>query len=194
MKRSLSHREILEGINGSARERNEMLSYIYRSDNFVKPVFAFILKNGGQREDAEEILQDGLVNLVKAVRKGKFETGKSIRNYLFGICRFLWFRRYQQLKKRPTATDDFSQTEAQEESPEIFLVEVEKRTAIEALLVRVGSTCKQVLQLWAASYSMKEIAEKLGYSSDGVARKKKHQCLKKLVQLIEQTPEMKGLR
>ena len=56
----------------------------------------------------------------------------------------------------------------------------------------LGAACQKVLQMWQLSYSMKEIAEELGYKNDAVARKKKRLCMKKLLEILEEAPAWKS--
>ncbi|MEL6251851.1 MAG: hypothetical protein AAFR87_07565 [Bacteroidota bacterium] len=53
--------------------------------------------------------------------------------------------------------------------------------------------CKEVLTMWAQKYSMKEIAEALGYSNEQVVRNKKNHCLKELKELVRKNPEVRNL-
>ena len=55
---------------------------------------------------------------------------------------------------------------------------------------QVGEKCQKVLEMWSQNYAMKEIAQALGYKSEGMVRKKKHQCLRKLTQMIEARPDV----
>ena len=51
------------------------------------------------------------------------------------------------------------------------------------------SNCKQVLMYWAGGYNMSEIAQLVGYKSEGMARKKKCECYKELIVWLEAHPE-----
>ncbi|MCB0641178.1 MAG: hypothetical protein KDC44_06040, partial [Phaeodactylibacter sp.] len=50
--------------------------------------------------------------------------------------------------------------------------------------------CRQVLKMWTLGYSMREIAANAGYKSDGVVRKKKRLCLVKLMQALQDQPDL----
>jgi DNA-binding NarL/FixJ family response regulator len=45
---------------------------------------------------------------------------------------------------------------------------------------------------WANGLSMKEIAQKMNYQSEGMARKKKSQCMKQLIEFIQSNPALKS--
>ena len=69
------------------------------------------------------------------------------------------------------------------------MVEKEQEDTLSRLLESLGDKCKRVLELWQLSYSMKEIAVEMAYKSDGVARKKKRLCMKKLLEILDEKPE-----
>ncbi|MEO0473508.1 MAG: hypothetical protein AAF206_28100, partial [Bacteroidota bacterium] len=74
------------------------------------------------------------------------------------------------------------------DSPEILLAAKEKERHQLQLLSRLGEPCRTILEHWRLHYSMKEIAAKVGYKNEAVARKKKRLCMKKLLDILDQEP------
>ena len=109
-----------------------------------------------------------------------------------GICRYLWFQRFREIEKdenkknRPNSEADWI-------DPEIKLVQKDQNEQLNLLLGQLPIPCRKVLELWKLGYSMDEIAQRVGYKSAGVARKKKYQCMQKLMQLIETHPGWKNV-
>ena len=77
-------------------------------------------------------------------------------------------------------------------TPESLLFDQTKIEQLNDLLGKLGKNCKEVLMYWANGYSMKEIAEMMGYKSDNMAKKKKYKCFKELLDYLEQHPEIKN--
>ena len=71
------------------------------------------------------------------------------------------------------------------------LIAQEKKRLLEDVLNQLDDTCKKVLTLWSINKKMKAIAQDLHYKSEGMARKKKHQCLKRLYAIIDAHPHIK---
>jgi DNA-directed RNA polymerase specialized sigma subunit len=70
------------------------------------------------------------------------------------------------------------------------LIGFERRQNLEVVLQQIDDKCRQVLTLWAKDMKMQAIAKVLNYSSAEVVRKKKHFCLKKLIELVNLHPEL----
>ena len=83
----------------------------------------------------------------------------------------------QEIKKHTaTATDESP-------SPEHTFLIKEKSQLLQAVLGRLGETCKKVLGLWSLGFSFKAISSKTGSSEDAV-RKQKYDCLKNSVRIM----------
>ena len=61
------------------------------------------------------------------------------------------------------------------------------------ILTELGGKNQKILELWKLSYSMEEIAEKVGLKNAGVARRQRYKSFQKLVQLIEEREVFKQL-
>ena len=61
----------------------------------------------------------------------------------------------------------------------------EERVKVKNALNKMEEPCKSILQLfYLKRFSMEAIANNLGYKNEGVAKKKKYQCLKKLKEIL----------
>jgi len=58
------------------------------------------------------------------------------------------------------------------------------------LMTQVGERCQKLIGLFQLNYTMREIRELQGYSSDQVAANEVHNCREKLKKLIHQRPEI----
>ena len=191
MKSLYKDQEIIESIKNGGRELERSMEYIYNSEVFRDSVFRFVQSRNGNEQDAEDVFQDGIRNLIVCVREGKYRGDGTLSAYLYNICKNLWYKQFHKQTKH----DDYNPSEflhvADEETPEVLLAGKEMELKVSELLSQVGEKCKQVLEMWNLNFSMREIAESLGYKSEGVARKKKHQCFKSLLELIENNPTLK---
>lgn len=148
--------------------------------------------NMGTSEDkAKDLLTDAIVNFVKACYKPGFAIKSSLTNYLITIAKNIYLKEVTK-KKIEVFTNDVPAHSGVDDSVEIHLIEDEKKSLLKQLLDQLDDTCRQVLMLWAANKRMKEIAQKMSYKSEGMARKKKHQCLQKLYAVVEKYPGIKS--
>lgn len=185
-----SDEEIVDAIKAGGTALERVMSFIYNDSNFRTDIIRFIQNKGGSSADAEDVFQDGIRNLIMSVRKNKFRGESSIKGYLFGVCRNIWFKQFNRYVRAENYKANLEVNPTDHQDPEIVLVTEERAEIIDQILAKLGPACQKVLNLWRMSYSMKEIAQELGYKSDGVARKKKHQCFKGLLSLVEDNPNI----
>jgi RNA polymerase sigma factor (sigma-70 family) len=168
-----------------------------KSDTALNALYAhfpmmrkMIRSNGGSPDDAEDIFQEALFLLVRKVREGDFRLSAKLSTYLFSVCRWLW---KDELKKRkhyvPYLETGLTGTEEQELAEAI---ENESRTQLaERVVNELKERCKELLLLfYEGRMRLKEIAAKMGYSSENTAKNQKYKCLeaaKNRLKELEQT-------
>ncbi|MEM7368143.1 MAG: sigma-70 family RNA polymerase sigma factor [Bacteroidota bacterium] len=185
--------ELLTAFQQGGNSLNQAMKWLYLESDCRREILAYVAKKNGSPEDGEDVFQDGIKQLILNVRANKFRGEGSVQGYLYGMCRNLWSRRFQQLMRDKQYTGTASNETILFDTPESMAM-IEERTAnMEKLLAKLGGKCRQVLVLWKLGYSMKEIAAELGYKSDGVARKKKHQCFQKLLKILSKEPQWKHM-
>lgn len=182
--------EIKEAIEQGGKQLNKVMTYIYNESNYRADIFKYIRSRGGTVEDAEDVFQDGIRNLIICIRKGQYRGESSLKGYLFGVCKNLWFKQFNKQVKQIEIKASMTIADTEDPGPEVLIIGKEREELIIGLLTSLGPACKKVLSLWRLSYSMKEIAEEMGYKSDGVARKKKHQCFQGLLQVLKDHPNI----
>jgi len=171
---------------GKLEESRAIKTLLVRNE---KRVFSFVKRHGGSTIEAEDILMEGMTELVFNIKKDKYRGTGNVDAYLFQICRLLWYQKYRSGKierSRESIQDvNISQSAVIEFS--------DKENILDHVLNQIGSACKQVLMLWSQSYNMTEIQSKMGYGSPQVAMNKKSKCVKKMIDLVNRNPSLKQL-
>ncbi len=149
-----------------------------------------LLNNKGQESDFSSLLNQALVRFHKTVvSKKDFTLETNYINYILGIAHFVWIKELKVKGKHATEQIDAAY-DLSEEIVEIEFLEKERRHVLKEILGELGLNCREVLMFWSSGYSMVEIAEKLGYKSPGMAKKKKHVCMKALYAHLESNPDL----
>lgn len=144
-------------------------------------------------EDCKEIVSRSFTILYYNGKKGKIDDlQSSVETYLFGVAKLvvLEWRREQKSKETVESKLEF-ELENLEQFNRVFSFEGENDSMQEKLYTafsKLGEPCQTVLKLfyWEQN-SMEAIAIKTGYKNENVAKKKKHNCIKKLKSYIEKT-------
>jgi RNA polymerase sigma factor (sigma-70 family) len=184
----MNSEELVGRVRNSINERDKVMDELFRDDRIRANTQKFILANGGRPDDAETVLCDSIINFVKNCYKEGFEIRSTVENYLFGVTKNLWFKTIRE--RKPTSSLENAPERLEEDNPELLLIGFERRQNLEVVLQQIDDKCRQVLTLWAKDMKMQAIAKVLNYSSAEVVRKKKHFCLKKLIELVNLHPEL----
>jgi len=137
-----------------------------------------ILANGGTRQDAEDIFQEALVIFCRKAKEYDFQLTSQLSTYLYGICNFLWKDEKRRTQKfLPTEVDD-ELIKADEASITELIEEDTRVKQAEKVLNELGERCRELLLLfYNGGIRLKDIARKMGYSSEATAKNQKYKCL-----------------
>ncbi len=184
---------LIEGVLKGGTARQQAIKAIYNMGNLREKVVWYVQQNSGNRDDGQDIFHEGIIVLDRNIREQKFRGDSSLSLYLYAICRFLWMNQLRKNQKVELQEDHVRMDAPNEETPEIALISQERQTLFRNILGLLGDKCRQVLEMWQLSYSMEEIAEKMGLSSEKMARKSKYRCMQSLIDLVKGQPDWKEL-
>lgn len=190
MSKAFTDEQMISAIRDGGKSLEEVMSYIYYDSPYRESIRRYILQQNGSREDAEDIFQDGVCQMILNVQRGKFRGKSSLRTYLTTICKNIWFTKFTRKAKHAEIVQSIQPNEKTAHSPDQILFQKQRSQSLEDILSRLGEKCKTILGLWALHYSMKEIMRETGYKSEGMARKKKHQCMQRLTSMLKDQPAL----
>jgi RNA polymerase sigma factor (sigma-70 family) len=177
-----SDARILDGIR---RGDEEALAELYRGQR--AKIHALVMNNHGNRDDAEDILQESLVVLWERVRSGRHAYEAQLGTFLYATARNLWLRRLARAR-REVVDPEPGYSAATEESDALESMMGAEESAIVARgLERLGTLCKDLLLMFYwEELSMAEIAAKLGLANAETAKARKYQCKKALETVLRE--------
>ena len=132
-----------------------------------------------------DVYQDAVIALIENAKKGKIDDLKSsVSTYLFGIGKFMIFRKLKQNKKS-IPNEDLEHLEFEWED----IDEAEKDKQLSLLrenFKKLGKQCQKVLTLfYYEEHNLDEIQDLLGYANKDVLKSQKSRCLKQLKELTK---------
>lgn len=171
---------IINGIKQGGLHHDKAIGYLYTQKKFRTPIFSFIRSKGIHVNDAQSLWTDIVIQFGKLVIKGKYQHEGNIIGYLKNMSRYMVLNHFRDNKKYNfTDIEDISYSLSMEEDLSIYNNEL--KGLIIGQLDLLGDTCKEILLLWSRDYSMAEIMKKVNVVSIEATRKRKHTCLKKLL-------------
>jgi len=180
-------------IEALLKNDSRVLSTLY--EKFSHKIVAYIRKNNGNADDAQDIIQETLVTIYHQAKEKNFILTCPFDAYFYLLCKRRWLN---ELKKRGnnrvTILEDETsikdEHEQQVEETELF---EQQNQLFELKFKELGAKCQELLKATFKIKSMEEVAEFLGVTY-GYARKKKSQCMGKLTQLVKNSNEFQQLK
>ena len=67
--------------------------------NVLPKVRNYILKNSGNKEDAQDVFQDAVISFMHSVKTGRFDATKDIDAYIYVIAKNIWINKIKRNQK-----------------------------------------------------------------------------------------------
>lgn len=187
-------KDILEALNSQVPAQvNAALKHLLQSAKLRGSVRQQVFALGGNEDDAREFLNQALVAFYNHVEDKKYDPALSgITTYIVKIAAQMYHTRRRSEGRRSAMHDRSVEAGTIETStnPEQEINQQHRKEVLDKLLSMIGDKCRQLLSLHSFSFSMAEIAEKLGYKTSDVAKMAVQDCRKKLNQLLTQRPDL----
>ncbi|MFT5858184.1 MAG: RNA polymerase sigma factor (sigma-70 family) [Flavobacteriaceae bacterium] len=138
-------------------------------------------KIGCSNSDAEDLFQEALLIFMRKMEDPTFELTVAPFHYVKNTCKLLWYNQARKEKKLPKS--DLPEEVAQQDDDwfqnELLLQKVEKAIS------EIGQKCQDLLKLfYGLGQSMVDIAKKLGFRNDNVAKAQKYRCINKVKDIL----------
>lgn len=181
--KTYSDKQIVELIKRA--ESREVLKFLYKT---VQPkITAWIAKNSGSNDDAQDVFQDAVLSFYNYVLDDKFDDGKSVAAFIFSSAKNNWINRAKQASR-----------ESAELPHQVIDVSTSNETShendnkIATLLGELGTRCEELLR-YSIFYkmSMEDIALRMGFSNANAAKTKNYKCKQRLVLLVKNKEGLK---
>lgn len=161
------------------------LNRMYKT--LLPKVGSFIMKNGGSADDVKDIFQECLMKLVVKFKEGTFNTIKELDSYLMVACMNAW--KTEASKKGKNIHVELNENSGkwlEEKSADNQLLKAQKTKLANSILDKIGEKCKELLLYYHFDQiSMREIAFKMGFANEQVAKATNYKCKQKLLEQFD---------
>ncbi len=152
----------------------QILIYLYHEHHTA--IKSFVLKNDGDENEAEDIVQNTIITVWKNATKSDFVLQSKLSDYIMRTAKNLWFK---VLKKR-TKFQLVDESNKAEQDAEITHLEM-NQSIIVSLIDEMDDTSRKLLSyFYFDGLTTKLIAKKLQLANPNMVKSKKYQCFKKL--------------
>jgi RNA polymerase sigma factor (sigma-70 family) len=177
---ALKDKDIIESIKEG--KNTQILEDLY--EKVLPKISKYICKNSGNKDDAFDIFQDGVIIFYKYIITGRFREEFEISGFLYTVCKNLWINKVKHDKMLIRIEEKHESTDNYENILD-FIITKEREEEVRRLLMKLGEKCRKLLQyVFFYQLSTKEICEKMGFSSADTLKTKKYKCKKQLLEII----------
>lgn len=172
---------------------DKVLSLLYK--DVLPKVKNYIMRNSGNEDEVNDIFQDAVLAFYRQVKLNRFKEENEIAGFIFSVSRNLWIN---YIKKSRKSINIESQNEPDTGDNHLDLIITEERkNLVDKVLNEIGDRCREILLLSVyQKLSMKEICQKMGFTSENSAKTQNYKCKQKLMELVKQnrylTSELRG--
>ena len=177
---------IIESIKAGGRAREQGLYHIFIQEDWKGLVVGHVLKNGGNKQDGEDLAQATLIILDRNIRFNKFKRESALKTYFLSIAKLQWLKKLRDRKPLDELKNEDYETV--EVNVEESYINEEKKGYLMKALEQIGTRCKKILMLQQLDYSLEEIAQELGFSSALMAKKEAYRCRMRFRKFLKQNP------
>lgn len=182
-------KDILKAIRNG--EDHKALESLYR-ELFPK-IRKLVNTTESKEEETKDILQESLLIFYKQVITNKFDDKFEISGFIYTIARNLWINRVKR-KKRMVNVDQGLLPEIADDNVSDDLELNERREFAQQVFSQLEDKCKQLLTYTIfEELSMKEVAEKMGFTSANAATVASFRCKKYLMDLVKKNKVLNTL-
>jgi len=181
-------------IEGLRQQDSNCIKVLYKE---LYPVARSIVeRNSGNQEDVKDVLQDGLMVLLKTSMNPAFTLQSSLKTFFFAICKNIWRQRLER-KARFLYQNDFEVNEEQVEytfeENELMEENLEKIRMYQLHFFELSKDCQKLLELFCNKVPLKKIAATMGFKDVKYAKTRKYMCKNFLRKKIMNDPRCKDL-
>lgn len=177
------------------RDYNDALKSFFSDSSIPKSAMRILKKRGCRKEDAEEVIQDATVTLVKQIYLGQYKHQGKLSSYFTGIC----INTYKNKSRKknnvensallPLVSFDHTLPFLEDRNISLIIDDEERKHLTSLLLNQLDNKCQRCLELfYLKSYTIEQIANELNYTNYNSAKTGLHKCKLKLRSIIAQKP------
>lgn len=182
-------------IDALAQNDQVLIEELYQK--FSGKIRWLVIQNNGTETDAADIFQEALLSIYNKVQTTGFQLSCPLEAFLYLICKNKWIN---TLNKRKTQKVTFADTdgfnnigEDNFKLAEDCVLQQQRNNLLQEKLKEMGEGCRNILKLSWSGISMEEVANQLSVSY-AYARKKKSECMAKLINLVKNAPDFNSLK
>lgn len=175
--------------SGDQEAWGRSLSYLYAADalGVRQKIIAYVMKQGGSSNDAQDICHDAFIVAERNLREGVFRQESSLVTYIVAIGKGMWQNKQRQ-NKRLIFELETPLSHHVEKSVEEYFLSQERQELIHSAINSLPERCREVMAMSALGFLNREITEALELRNGKQTENKLVRCRKLLRSILQKMP------
>jgi len=161
---------------------NNQEAYLELYKDYYPDLARFILRNSGNRQDAEDMFQETLLVLLHKIQIEDFNLLSELKTFLFAVNRNQWLKKLRN--RRITLTAELSeQAESALETLQDIEIRSEQQTGnwVERLFENITGHCVVLMtRIFLKQHEPDTLIKELGYKNAHSFQNQKYKCINQL--------------
>lgn len=149
-----------------------------------------VLKNSGTEEDAKDVYNEGLANMIEIFDEKENPCEYKVSTFLVSMCKNIWLLTLTRQKR----ADEYAES-LDDPTVEQTIEEEMDRNVFKSIFYqsfnKIKDDCQVILRSFMNGMRLTDIAEMLNFS-EGYIRKRKHYCYNYLMEMVTSHPDYEG--
>jgi RNA polymerase sigma factor (sigma-70 family) len=187
----MASKDLYALVNELRAGRNHLLVEIFK-ENASYCINTLRKKYQCPREDAKDIYADAILNFRAKVISGEVKFLTDAKSYLFATCKNMLLARYKKERRFQNVLSDFKYLASESDDGDDTSYYESLHTLTEEAFSSIPDKCRDLLRyFYYDQLSMGEIALRLNFRNENVAKVSKTRCLQRLLELVKGLQESK---
>lgn len=188
MTKSYSDQELISAFRAGGQEREKAWEFAYKA--WRDKIIGTIVSKNGTKAAAMDAMQAVVIPFEKRVIQEDFVLQHKLSTYFISCVIRQWIRGEKDEKHSALALEEHH-IAGFTDSVEATIASRDLTRLLDETLALLGERCKAILQYFMNSYSMKEIAELMGFSGgEQVAKNEKKKCQNRFEDFLRANPQI----
>jgi len=171
---------------------NERELFIKLYKKYFPIIRNYIINNNGNENDAKDIFQEAIIAIIRNIENNQVNKEVRFISYLYSISKYIWLKQIR--KNKYIVNNNYNNIEEIRENSVMIdlsntIDDSIEKSIFQKNFLKLGKKCQELLTLFFQKFSLKEIAEIMGFKSENYVKKKKFYCKEKLIKLIKEDKE-----
>ncbi len=169
--------------------KEKAVSFLYKE---CYPIIRkYILHNRGSVDDAKDIFQETIIVFMSKLAHYQ-GTNVNVKALITTIAKNKWTDFVRKSNKSSSIDNGNFEELAESIAADLSVLDEDRNNQINKIFETVGERCKELLiNILFYDYSMKDVAEKMGFSNENSAKTQHYKCKQKLIDNFKDNLQLK---